>query len=204
MSRGSDATPSRVSPPDQSHRQHVRHALGFAGRYGVADPRQRQPEPAALSDHLQTGGDVRLQQYARQRRGACLADPACQAEGCVHRDQNARRVSQRAPRPRLFDRGDGPRTRSASRRPCFWDLVEAASDADNDWSSTRTGHPAILRFTGGTTALASARCTTIGYLGGMRDSFYIHRSSNSTSRHDIWRSRRCPIPGLMPFLARLL
>src|SRR6516164_9066000 len=36
---------------------------------------------------------------------------------------------------------------------CFWDLVEAASDADNDVELDTREHVAVLRFTSGTTGI---------------------------------------------------
>ncbi len=57
--------------------------------------------------------------------------------------------------------------------PCFWDLVEAASDADNDVELDVHEHVAILRFTGGTTALGKCAMYSIDQFLGMRDSFYL-------------------------------
>jgi acyl-CoA synthetase (AMP-forming)/AMP-acid ligase II len=56
---------------------------------------------------------------------------------------------------------------------CFWDLVEAASDADNDCELDVNEHTAILRFTGGTTALGKCAMYSIGHFLAMRDSFYL-------------------------------
>ncbi|HEY6441023.1 MAG TPA: class I adenylate-forming enzyme family protein, partial [Acetobacteraceae bacterium] len=57
--------------------------------------------------------------------------------------------------------------------PCFWDLMEAASDADNDVELDVHEHIAILRFTGGTTALGKCAMYSIDHFLGMRDSFYL-------------------------------
>jgi fatty-acyl-CoA synthase len=57
--------------------------------------------------------------------------------------------------------------------PCFWDLVEAASDADNDVELDVHEHTAILRFTGGTTALGKCAMYSIDHFLAMRDSFYL-------------------------------
>jgi fatty-acyl-CoA synthase len=56
---------------------------------------------------------------------------------------------------------------------CFWDLVEAASDADNDIELDVHEHTAILRFTGGTTALGKCAMYSIDHFMAMRDSFYL-------------------------------
>ena len=56
---------------------------------------------------------------------------------------------------------------------CFWDLVEAASDADNDVELDVHDHTAILRFTGGTTALGKCAMYSIDHFMAMRDSFYL-------------------------------
>jgi fatty-acyl-CoA synthase len=56
---------------------------------------------------------------------------------------------------------------------CFWDLVEAASDADNDVELDMHEHTAILRFTGGTTALGKCAMYSIDHFMAMRDSFYL-------------------------------
>jgi len=55
---------------------------------------------------------------------------------------------------------------------CFWDLVEAASDADNDVALDVTRHVSILRFTGGTTAAGKCAMYTMDHFLACRDSFY--------------------------------
>jgi fatty-acyl-CoA synthase len=55
---------------------------------------------------------------------------------------------------------------------CFWDLVEAASDADNDVALDATRHVSILRFTGGTTATGKCAMYTMDHFLACRDSFY--------------------------------
>ena len=57
--------------------------------------------------------------------------------------------------------------------PCFWDLVEAASDADNDVELDVHEHIAMMRFTGGTTALGKCAMYSIDHILAMRDSFYL-------------------------------
>ena len=77
---------------------------------------------------------------------------ARQTEGCVHRDQNARRSitvcsARRAVRIVAMDREPG----LPADVHCFWDLVEAASDGDNDVELDTQQDVPVLRFTGGTT-----------------------------------------------------
>ncbi len=57
--------------------------------------------------------------------------------------------------------------------PCFWDLIGKASDDDNDTELDVHEHLAILRFTGGTTALGKCAMYSIDHFLAMRDSFYI-------------------------------
>jgi acyl-CoA synthetase (AMP-forming)/AMP-acid ligase II len=56
---------------------------------------------------------------------------------------------------------------------CFWDLLQAASDADNDVALDTTRHVSILRFTGGTTAAGKCAMYTMDHFLACRDSFYI-------------------------------
>ena len=56
---------------------------------------------------------------------------------------------------------------------CFWDLVQAVSDADNDVALDATRHVSILRFTGGTTATGKCAMYTMDHFLACRDSFYI-------------------------------
>jgi acyl-CoA synthetase (AMP-forming)/AMP-acid ligase II len=55
----------------------------------------------------------------------------------------------------------------------FWDLIDAASEADNDVALDATGHACILRFTGGTTATGKCAMYTMDHFLACRDSFYI-------------------------------
>ena len=67
---------------------------------------------------------------------------------------------------------------------CFWDLVEAASDADNDCELDVNEHTAILRFTGGTTELGKCAMYSIGQFLAMRDSFSL-TTDLGTRRHEV-------------------
>jgi acyl-CoA synthetase (AMP-forming)/AMP-acid ligase II len=57
----------------------------------------------------------------------------------------------------------------------FWDLVERASDADNDVELDSHDHVTALRFTGGTTGRGKCAMYTIDNLLGTRDGAYVHR-----------------------------
>ena len=56
---------------------------------------------------------------------------------------------------------------------CFWDLVDAASDADNDVELDVREHTAILRFTSGTTGRGKCGMYAPDHLFACRDSFYV-------------------------------
>ena len=56
---------------------------------------------------------------------------------------------------------------------CFWDLVEAASDADNDVELDTQSDVPVLRFTGGTTGRGKCAMYTIDNWAALRDSAYI-------------------------------
>jgi acyl-CoA synthetase (AMP-forming)/AMP-acid ligase II len=56
---------------------------------------------------------------------------------------------------------------------CFWDLIEAASDADNDVELDVREHIAALRFTSGTTGAGKCGMYAPDHFFAMRDSFYI-------------------------------
>jgi fatty-acyl-CoA synthase len=56
---------------------------------------------------------------------------------------------------------------------CFWDLVEAASDADNDVELDDREHVAVLRFTGGTTGRGKCAMYAMDHFWALCDSFYI-------------------------------
>ena len=57
---------------------------------------------------------------------------------------------------------------------CFWDLVESASDADNDVELDVHDHIAILRFTGGTTGRGKCAMYAMDQFLACRESFYFH------------------------------
>ena len=59
---------------------------------------------------------------------------------------------------------------------CFWDLVEAASDADNDVELDDHEHVAVLRFTGGTTGRGKCAMYAMDHFWACRDSSYIQPS----------------------------
>jgi acyl-coenzyme A synthetase/AMP-(fatty) acid ligase len=56
---------------------------------------------------------------------------------------------------------------------CFWDLAEAASDADNDVELDDRDHISILRFTGGTTGRGKCAMYAMDQIFACRDSAYI-------------------------------
>jgi len=55
----------------------------------------------------------------------------------------------------------------------FWDLVERASDSDNDAELDVHGHTCLLRFTGGTTGRGKCAMYTVDNLMGTRDACYV-------------------------------
>ncbi len=57
---------------------------------------------------------------------------------------------------------------------CFWDLVEAASDEDNDVALDQHSHPILMRFTGSTTGLAKCAVYTPEVLSACRDGSLAH------------------------------
>jgi fatty-acyl-CoA synthase len=57
---------------------------------------------------------------------------------------------------------------------CFWDLVETASDADNDVALDVREHIVRLHFTSGTTGLGKCGTYTPSHFFACNDSFYIH------------------------------
>jgi fatty-acyl-CoA synthase len=56
---------------------------------------------------------------------------------------------------------------------CFWDLVEAASDVNNDVELDTQEDVPVLRFTGGTTGRGKCAMYTLDNWMGLRDSAYI-------------------------------
>jgi len=57
---------------------------------------------------------------------------------------------------------------------CFWDLVEAASDADNDVELDVHAHIVRLHFTSGTTGQSKCGVYAPDHFFACSDSFYIH------------------------------
>jgi fatty-acyl-CoA synthase len=57
---------------------------------------------------------------------------------------------------------------------CFWDLVEAASDSDNEIELDARAHIAVLRFTSGTTGHGKCAMYAPDHFLACRDSHYIH------------------------------
>ena len=57
---------------------------------------------------------------------------------------------------------------------CFWDLVEAASEENNDVELDDRDHIAILRFTGGTTGRGKCAMYAMDHFFACRDSAYVH------------------------------
>ena len=68
---------------------------------------------------------------------------------------------------------------------CFWDLVEAASDADNDVELDLREHIVRLHFTSGTTGQSKCGMYTPDHFFACNDSFYIHPdfSLDETTRY---------------------
>src|SRR6185369_15410748 len=56
---------------------------------------------------------------------------------------------------------------------CFWDLTEAASDADNDVALDVHRHIALLRLTSGTTGHGKVAQYAMDHLFALRDSAYV-------------------------------
>ncbi len=57
---------------------------------------------------------------------------------------------------------------------CLPDLIERASEEDNDVALDQTGHTAMMRFTGGTTGKGKCAMYTPDNIMACRDSFLIH------------------------------
>src|SRR5262249_54745785 len=55
----------------------------------------------------------------------------------------------------------------------FWDLVDSASDADNEVELEVREHIALLRFTSGTTGAGKCAMYAPDHIFALRDSFYI-------------------------------
>jgi acyl-CoA synthetase (AMP-forming)/AMP-acid ligase II len=56
----------------------------------------------------------------------------------------------------------------------FWDMVEAASDADNDVALEQHAHPVLMRFTGSTTGRSKCAIYTADVLFATRDGSLVH------------------------------
>ena len=57
---------------------------------------------------------------------------------------------------------------------CFWDLIDSASDADNDVALDQHTHPVLMRFTGSTTGLSKCAVYTPEVLSACRDGSLAH------------------------------
>jgi acyl-CoA synthetase (AMP-forming)/AMP-acid ligase II len=57
---------------------------------------------------------------------------------------------------------------------CFWDVVNAASDADNDVALDQHAHTVLLRFTGGTTGRGKCAMYSVDNMLGCRDAAFIN------------------------------
>lgn len=63
----------------------------------------------------------------------------------------------------------------------FWDLVDAASDEDNDVELDVQSHTPLVRFTGGTTGRGKGAMYSVDNLMGARDAGYAHRDIGYTA-----------------------
>ena len=106
-------------------------------------------------------------------------------------------LTERGCRIVAMDRSDG----LASDVACFWDLMESASDADNDTELDVHDHLAILRFTGGTTALGKCAMYSIDHFLAMRDSFYLTNDLSYDEDTKYLAFTPMSHASLMPFIA---
>jgi acyl-CoA synthetase (AMP-forming)/AMP-acid ligase II len=83
----------------------------------------------------------------------------------------------------------------------FWDLVEAASDADNDVALDAREHIAILRFTSGTTGQGKCAMYAPDHFFACRDSFYIQPGLDFDDTARYLALTPLSHASLMPFLA---
>ncbi len=83
----------------------------------------------------------------------------------------------------------------------FWDLLESASDADNDVEIDAREHIAALRFTSGTTALGKCAMFAPDHFFAMRDSFYIHPDFGFDGATRYLALTPLSHASMMPFLA---
>ena len=84
---------------------------------------------------------------------------------------------------------------------CFWDLVEAASDADNDVELDAREDIPILRFTSGTTGQGKCAMYPPDHLFACRDSFYIHPDFGFDEMARYLALTPLSHASMMPFLA---
>ena len=83
---------------------------------------------------------------------------------------------------------------------CFWDLVEAASDADNDIELDTQQDVPVLRFTGGTTGRGKCAMYTMDNWAGLRDSAYIQPDFEFNEQTRYLALTPLSHAGLIPFL----
>ena len=83
---------------------------------------------------------------------------------------------------------------------CFWDLVEAASDADNDVELDTQADVPVLRFTGGTTGRGKCAMYTIDNWAALRDSAYIQPDFDFNESTRYLALTPLSHAGLIPFL----
>jgi fatty-acyl-CoA synthase len=84
---------------------------------------------------------------------------------------------------------------------CFWDLVEAASDADNEVELDVREHIAVLRFTSGTTGRGKCAMYAPDHFFACRDSFYIHPDFGFDETTRYLALTPLSHASIMPFLA---
>jgi fatty-acyl-CoA synthase len=83
---------------------------------------------------------------------------------------------------------------------CFWDLVEAASDGDNDAELDTQSDVPVLRFTGGTTGRGKCAMYTIDNWAALRDSAYIQPDFDFNESTRYLAVTPLSHAGLIPFL----
>ena len=84
---------------------------------------------------------------------------------------------------------------------CFWDLVEAASDADNDVELDTREHVAVLRFTSGTTGIGKCAMYAPDHFFALRDSFCIQPNLDFDDATRYLALTPLSHASMMPFLA---
>ena len=83
----------------------------------------------------------------------------------------------------------------------FWDLVEAASDADNDVEFDPREHIAVLRFTSGTTAAGKCAMYAPDHFFALGDSFYLQPGLDFDDQAHYLALTPLSHASMMPFLA---